>query len=149
MVLVPLSPDPLARTGSQGAPGPEVSLPAQAACGSGQQSWELTPWEQPKCSPLSRVRLSATSWTVGPRLLCPWDSPGGLPKPGIEPGSPTGAAPCQVRNRVWEQLPQPPAYSLRCVLASPRRPCWSWSPMTLRWRLLFLAPLLASFPCVS
>ena len=27
-------------------------------------------------SPLSRVRLFATSWTVSPRLLCPWDSPG-------------------------------------------------------------------------
>ena len=27
-------------------------------------------------SPFSRVWLFATSWTISPRLLCPWDSPG-------------------------------------------------------------------------
>ena len=33
----------------------------------------ITTW---KCLLLSRVRLFATLWTVAPRLLCPWDSPG-------------------------------------------------------------------------
>ena len=47
-------------------------------------------------------QLFATPWTVAPRLLCPWDSPGknmsgglpfpspgDLPNPEISPGSPT------------------------------------------------------------
>ena len=29
-----------------------------------------------KVKSLSRVGLFATPWTVAPRLLCPWDSPG-------------------------------------------------------------------------
>ena len=50
---------------------------------------------------LSRVQLSVTLWTVAPRLMWSWDfprqeywsrwpfpSPGNLPDPGIDPGSP-------------------------------------------------------------
>ena len=48
----------------------------------------------------SRVRLFVTPWTIATRLFCPWDfpgkstgvgifpSPGDLPNPGVEPGSP-------------------------------------------------------------
>ena len=64
-----------------------------------QRAWK--PWWKWKCRLLSHVWLFATPWTV--RLLCPWDSPGkntglpfpspgDLPDPGIEPGSP--ALPC-------------------------------------------------------
>ena len=69
-----------------------------------QRAWK--PWWKWKCRLLSRVWLFATPWTV--RLLCPWDSPGkniglpfpspgDLPDPGIEPGSP--ALPCLVLPR--------------------------------------------------
>ena len=101
MVLVHLSLTPLAHTGSQGAPGPEVSLLAKTACGSGQQSWELTAQEQSKCQLLSHIRLFATQLTVtcqAPLSMgfsrqeywsgWPCPSPGDLPDPGIEPGSP-------------------------------------------------------------
>ena len=49
---------------------------------------------------LSHVQLFATPWTIAPRLLCPWNSPGrilecvaipfsgDLPDPGIKPRSP-------------------------------------------------------------
>ena len=66
----------------------------------------------------------------------------------------------QTRDRTWvshgssplgiiASAPWPRAHHLSCVPASPWRPYWSWSPIALDWRLLFHAPLLASFPFVS
>ena len=71
-----------------------VPLPGSAA--------ELFPALKVKVKSLSRVRLSATPWTVAyqaPPSMgfsrqeywsgVPFPSPGDLPDPGIEPGSPT------------------------------------------------------------
>ena len=62
----------------------------------------LSPGISPLVKSLSRVRLFATPWTVAYQALpsmgfsrqeywsgVPFPSPGGLPDPGIKPGSPT------------------------------------------------------------
>ena len=42
-----------------------------------RHAWRAQGQQKLKASEsLSRVQLSATPWTVAPRLLCPWDSPG-------------------------------------------------------------------------
>ena len=64
---------------------------------------------------LSRVRLFASLWTVGHRLLCPWDSPGkntgvachallhgGLLDPGIEARSPALVGEFFTTTTNWE-----------------------------------------------
>ena len=60
----------------------------------------VLPQGKGKCWSPSHVWLFATPWTVAARILCPWNSsgkntsgvpfpsPGHLPDPGIEPGSP-------------------------------------------------------------
>ena len=50
-----------------------------------KKKWFLThkrPWKVKKCQSLSHVWLFSTPWTVAPRLLCPWDSPGKNPGVG-------------------------------------------------------------------
>ena len=66
--------------------------------------WECLSYKYVRAKSLSRVWLCVTPWTVAPRLLCPWDSPGkgtavgcmpssrGLPDPGVKPASLTSLA---------------------------------------------------------
>ena len=76
--------------------------------------WLSVKWVKVKS--LSRVRLSATPWTVAyqappsvgfSRQECwsglPFPSPGGLPNPGIEPGSPAWQADalCLSHQEIW------------------------------------------------
>ena len=83
---------------SQSADRPLHMLPM----GTGAEAWHtsLQAHVCVRAELLSRVRLFASLWTVGHRLLCPWDSPGkntgvachallqgNLPNPWMEPTS--------------------------------------------------------------
>ena len=83
---------------SQSADRPLHMLPM----GTGAEAWHTSVQAHVcvRAELLSRVRLFASLWTVGHRLLCPWDSPGkntgvachallqgNLPNPWMEPTS--------------------------------------------------------------
>ena len=97
-----------------------------------------------KVKSLSRVRLSATPWTVAyqaPPSMgfsrqnhwsgLPFPSPGDLPKPGIKPGSPALQA-----DALTSEPPGKPSWSekeINCEY-SLEDWCWSWSSNTFATR---------------
>ena len=91
---------------------------------------------------LSRVWLLVTPWTVAyqapPSMgfsrqeywsALPFPSPGDLPDPGIEPGSPAFQADAltsmmRLCNRTWQELPAPSIQGQLQILLGPRQVTW-------------------------